>query len=705
MCMFHTNVDGEDVYIGNAVPPVPDLLGVEQNRAATSGGGRQIADTTDGGPRLPAPAGGRRPSGGKRTKRAAEIATILATLPDEPNEESRHYIHSDDTIDEIGANLLIWERVPMVRDTVPLKEIMEPEDWEAHERGKRSYWGVKCRCTFCGTDWDGIWNRKKKHTRILLPESQYEYYNFGIDGWDEETYEGENVLAAYDQSSVTCPCCGRWLWITNKSFLRAENRCYRLRMGTMEKRDGEWSGVFYWMAELPLDREGDGWLNIIPEAALIVTKGGELLEAAYTDGGWRRRQTRMRAMPDLNGIDRDLRNQAVREHIAPTGSKLFWSATQGKKRKDLWISWCGKDIFGNYLNADDAVGMDKTGAADGIDADTIEDEPWMLEAYLRFWAKQPRIETLARDGWKDLVRSILREEYPEIMLNWTERKPHRILGLSKEDYRATKDGYGTRWSSRSLLAWRKYNLRSKEPISAAEFVKLVEAYGAQIFRWLREAESGPSSAWDVRRMDRYIKKRDGEADHNLEMLVDYRIAANSLNALHTTRDLWPKDLQGEHDKAVASLKITGADLDTCLAFRRVQEELAPLTWTDGTYMIRAAASPAELSEEGRVLRHCVGTYAKAMAAREDVIFFVRKYRRPERSWLTLDINMAGSKPVEAALHGWFNEGTPEDPGMPNKKPKRQIPKRGRDFIDRWKREVLEPWWEATHKTMKRRKSA
>ena len=74
----------------------------------------------------------------------------------------------------------------------------------------------------------------------------------------------------------------------------------------------------------------------------------------------------------------------------------------------------------------------------------------------------------------------------------------------------------------------------------------------------------------------------------------------------------------------------------------------------------------------------------------------RRGNRPERSWLTLDINMSGSRPTEAALHGWYNEGTPQEPGDPWKRPKRKIPQRGREFVDRWKKEILEPWWEATH---------
>jgi hypothetical protein len=68
-----------------------------------------------------------------------------------------------------------------------------------------------------------------------------------------------------------------------------------------------------------------------------------------------------------------------------------------------------------------------------------------------------------------------------------------------------------------------------------------------------------------------------------------------------------------------------------------------------------------------------------------VIFFVRKYRRPERSFFTLDINMEGAKPNEVQLHGYKNEHIAAGK-------KRRIPARVRSFVDRWKSEVLMPWY-------------
>lgn len=644
-------------------------------------------------------------------EREAEIAAILAALPEEPSDAAMEYIRTDDCIEEIGANLLIWERVPMIRETVPLKQTMGPEDWEEHEKGLKPYWGLKCRCTFCGERWEGRWIRGKDETLIVLDEEAVGYIGFGIDGWEEGGEDGEKVLVTYDGGEVTCPCCGRWLHVKPKRWLRGKHRTWRLRMTTVECC-GQWGGVFYWMADIPLDDDGDGWLNIEPETALIVSRSGKLLEFRHEDGAWsyRRRYKTKKAWTPLEQIERDLREEEIRKRIAPISAEQFWSDTCQERKKGRWISYVGYDAFHEQLVSEEGT-LEKTGCkAFCIDPDTLNGEPWMAEAYLRYWAEQPRIEVIARDGWVDLTREILRGDYPELLLDWTQTKPHKILGLSKEDYRDTGNRDTYRWTANTLEAFRRYNLGRQDPISAKEFDKLYGRYHGQLFKWLKQAredESGedgrvPSlqrkpEAWDLRRMDRYLQAHGGDPAHDLELLVDYRIAAEALNALHTRRDLWPKDLQAAHDKACESLSLScSSSIEDELRFRKLREQLAPLTWTDGVYMIRAAASPQELQQEGAVLHHCIGTYVKTMAAMEDVIFFVRKYRRPERSWLTLDINMSGSRPTEAALHGWWNEGTPAEPGDPWKRPKRKIPKRGRNFVDRWKKEILEPWWEATH---------
>ena len=185
-------------------------------------------------------------------------------------------------------------------------------------------------------------------------------------------------------------------------------------------------------------------------------------------------------------------------------------------------------------------------------------------------------------------------------------------------------------------------------------------------------------------MERYLTAQGINNATGLGWLIDYRRTAEALHALHTARDWWPKNLREQHDRiaAVFAAKKNGVGKEE---FSKLKEELAGLLWSNGEYAILLPDSQEALSEEGAVLHHCVGTYASAHCKGKDVIFFVRKARRPERSWLTLDIRFTDGAPYEVQLHGYCNEYL-----MSGKKIR--IPERGRRFVDQWKEQVLKPWY-------------
>lgn len=82
----------------------------------------------------------------------------------------------------------------------------------------------------------------------------------------------------------------------------------------------------------------------------------------------------------------------------------------------------------------------------------------------------------------------------------------------------------------------------------------------------------------------------------------------------------------------------------------------------------------------------VGGYGDAHCRLEQTIFFVRHYRRPERSYYTLSMDLRGI-PAQRQLHGYGNERH-----GPNKEYSHKIPRKVLDFVDAWKRTVLDPWY-------------
>ena len=121
-------------------------------------------------------------------------------------------------------------------------------------------------------------------------------------------------------------------------------------------------------------------------------------------------------------------------------------------------------------------------------------------------------------------------------------------------------------------------------------------------------------------------------------------------------------------------------------FQSVLEQYGGLQWTDGELCMVLPRDNGELVREGDVLRHCVGGYGNSHIQGSSVIFFVRHYRRPERPYYTLAIDMR-DKPREKQLHGYGNERH-----GPYKEYSHKIPRKVRAFCDRWEAEVLLPWY-------------
>ncbi len=149
--------------------------------------------------------------------------------------------------------------------------------------------------------------------------------------------------------------------------------------------------------------------------------------------------------------------------------------------------------------------------------------------------------------------------------------------------------------------------------------------------------------------------------------------------------LWPRDLMAAHDRVV-QLWTGRGNASYQMGFTSTFIKYRELEWTDGDLCVVLPRTEEDLAAEGKTLRHCVGTYGNQHCS-GNPIFFIRHYRRPERSYYTLQINMNKAIPVEVQLHGYGNEHHGE-----HKQYRHKIPQKVRDFCDRWEREVLMPWF-------------
>lgn len=423
--------------------------------------------------------------------------------------------------------------------------------------------------------------------------------------------------------------------------------------------------VLYWMVARYQDNTGTDVATFSPHAALIVDRCGVL--------------RRFRAVRHSNEA-RDVTWTPCKQSRDPMQQPYYCHGAVNGRQVGGWTCTYGPELGGT---TGEKTALDKYIGAGGA---------WP-GAYLHVWRKHPQVENLMRQGFGDAVTqtidnylnmcgnySMLRDAPNIAWVDWSETKPNRMLGMSKEAYRALR---GERWGRETAALWGKYR-REVKNADALQFMQEVRKIGAQSMEKLlgiRNVEPDMTPARTVRYLEKQKMLKGG-----VQLLLDYRRVLRALWLADQEEMLWPRDLQAAHDRIMERYAAQNGLKSYSVQFTPVYLRLKALEWTDGELCIRIPQQEQDLIDEGKTLRHCVGTYG-AQHCGGKPIFFVRHYRRPERSYYTLNIDLTLPRPKEVQLHGYGNEHHGE-----RKQYHHNIPKKVRDFCDRWEREVLTPWF-------------
>lgn len=316
-------------------------------------------------------------------------------------------------------------------------------------------------------------------------------------------------------------------------------------------------------------------------------------------------------------------------------------------------------------------------------------------AYLRLYFKHPNVENLVTAGLGNLVGDGINDEMkyhyytglapqaaaPKLeWVDWKEKRPAQMLGMTKQELRTWRE-YGL--GVDCLRTWQELDTLPRG-VSFRDICTAMKAVGAyDTRRILREK-------LPMMRTLNYIERQE----QDLTQLEDYwRMAAVAGCDLNQDAVRWPKDLRTAHDRMSETIQYERVSGKCQQAFAAMTARCAGLTWEHDGICIRPAGTPLELIQEGSTLHHCVGRYSDAHA-RGRIILFVRHTRRPERSWYTLNIDVTSKREIQ--LHGYGNE-------FANGK-KLKIPRRVREFVDLWEREVLAKWQLPPEKKAKKKKN-
>ncbi len=585
------------------------------------------------------------------------MEVLAKHLPEQPRPGMAEWIKKNFWKSELGGSFCVFSRTSVTLEDEQLGKIMTAEDWERYEHGIHHAWAAECQCTACGKEYTTGWNKNHPHDRYGIKM----YY--GDDGLNYPGYIPEDAapsvdIGVYDEGdAITCPFCGKNIRLVHKKSLR-HGRTYQLLVTSVEVVDN-YAVLVTWIASRYVDRESSvDKLNILPREALAI-EGKKLYRFKHFNlGGGFSHDEYLNKWTPTNYYNDDL----------ALHSYYDWNS-MGHRKLDA-------PTFPYVPDLTDTTG-EKTGLYDYITGSSIDPLPF---AYMKLWRKNPSVENLVKSKWRSVLDSALwREARGEnynytskynvelLQFNLKEKSPHKILGISKTDI---KTEYG--WDWRKFIAYRHHRLFIDE-LPVSEYNEYLSTYDPGMLTTLDTLSVDYNIPY--RRMMNYLGKKGLNRRSEASYYVDYIEMLGT--GEHTDIELFPRNLTQAHDRLAAQIK---AEAESKLVedFAELAEKYSVLSWNDGNLCIRIARSEQELIDEGKALHHCVGGYGSKHASQTDCIFFVRRYRRPERSYYTLDINMEETIPCEVQLHGYKNDYY------------RDIPQEVRDFVESWKKEILIP---------------
>jgi hypothetical protein len=173
---------------------------------------------------------------------------------------------------------------------------------------------------------------------------------------------------------------------------------------------------------------------------------------------------------------------------------------------------------------------------------------------------------------------------------------------------------------------------------------------------------------DIKKYIDYIEQK--EISHRL--YLDYLTACNYLGLdMSENKNRIPHDFMHWHDVRIEEYKTVKAFRDEeerkakalkdaeerkelYEKFSKVAEKYSSLQYDkNDAYVIVIAKSPAELVNEGAILKHCVGhmEYDKKMAKEETLIFFVRTKENPTEPYVTVEYSIKSKKILQCYAKG------------------------------------------------------
>lgn len=564
-------------------------------------------------------------------------------------------------LDQLGADVTVFKRVSATVAPNLMQALMGPKEWEEYETKKKTIWAAECSCTVCNETYYTDWVSEAGQKGIGLIEGPDGCTYPSLDDYDP----GEGTYIEIGQNDgFLCPYCAAVTVLRHASSLRG-GRTWKLCMASVENV-GIYTTVFYWLVTRQLDECGCEFHDIRPWQAYVLDEGGRLNRFIFNqyEESWR--------------------------YSTAQGDAFFskYPSSDG----GMYNYRYGGYTFNELPSLVGCTG-EKTGLHGYVSAGGR-----MPLLYLKTWRRHKTVENLITAGWCELVKDDLEREsnggnleIPHAIMPgvfFGGKRPHEMLHMDKASFRTLRKIRPEGWSLTQYEAWLNYR-EDGGAANAFMFDAYYSTFGLSGTNTLLELRKIMPEI-DFPKLENYLKKQKLRNEEAGMLLDTWKMTIRLFGRTQlTSEELWPRNLFDTHERMSRQYRLENNKDDWTKfleGFVAVRNRLRDLEWTDGELCVVLPKDNGDLIREGDVLRHCVHSYGADHVSGKHTIFFIRKYRRPERCYYTLDINMTG-KPVRQQLHGYGNERH-----GPHKEYSHSIPQKVQAFCDRWQNEILMPWY-------------
>ena len=268
--------------------------------------------------------------------------------------------------------------------------------------------------------------------------------------------------------------------------------------------------------------------------------------------------------------------------------------------------------------------------------------------FIKAAAQNPKlVEQLYKCGFGYIINEMMHDRKRfDKLINWKSVEIKKALGFNSAEMKYWKSAEKESRVSNKLYAYLLLK-KSKEVKSVDECLKIISEDSPELIeKELKIAKKANSTFIKVRNyLNKYYDKSSRYA-----YAGEWLDCQDMMDKLHYPKESvlrFPKNLEHLHNRLVNEINANSGQIqkdedkpyDAKIEKQKI--ELSKLMYSNLLYTTILPQSMQDIRDEGRILDHCVASYAQRHANGNTHIFFIRKNWRPEERWYTVEVSKEG----------------------------------------------------------------